>query len=78
MMNIPENENQSFGISEMLLSKISWKHKDSVIFLFTIVKTYIYKVCSSILRIDSFNSTVKICIKYIYMGKMCNFKLFWK
>ena len=38
MMNIQGNENLSFGMSEIILGKISEKHRDSVNFVFTVVK----------------------------------------
>ena len=49
------------GMSEILLGITTGKYKDSINFLFTVVKRYIFKVklCNSMLNIHSLIAMVK-------------------
>ena len=61
MIDFSENANKKLGMSEILLGITTGKHKDSINFLFTIVKKYIFevKLCNSMLNIHSLIAKVK-------------------
>ena len=61
MIDLSEYANQKLGISEFLLGITTGKHKESINFLFTIVKRYIFevKLYNSMLSIHSLTAMVK-------------------